>query len=193
MAAPVYFVASPGSPIGSRTPNRTNQLCWDTANNVMYRSTGLTSSDWVLQGASGITALNTYTPTFSWSGGGTGVTYARQDGNYVTLGGVLTWFTCDIDITLSSVGSASNTGNAQFSLPANSVSTNGEIAFAQVRVVTDAGMDWISSDHIYANIDPNKSFFTLRTQADGVGGIITDSRLVNGQYRFIVNGMYASV
>ncbi len=196
MAEVTYSINYAGDPNGNRTPNRVNQICFDTTNDEIYRASGLTDTDWVLQsdaGSSTIGALTTYTPTFSWSDGGTGVSYDRQEGTRVYLGDTLAWFSCDIDFTLSSIGSSSNTGNAQFSLPKNSANTNNEITFAQVRLITDAGMDWGGSDHLYANIDPNKSFFTLRTQADGVANIINNGKLVNGRYRLIASGMYACV
>ncbi len=72
-----------GSPVGTTTPDFVGQLFYDTSANAYYRSTGLTSADWVL-------ISSTPTPTVVWAPATEGATWddaggAGQTGNYATF------------------------------------------------------------------------------------------------------------
>jgi hypothetical protein len=129
-----------------------------------------------------------YTPTLSFGGGNTGITYSIQSGRYKVLGGGL----CVVEVQLNLSSKGSSTGTAKLEGLPFTINTGRAVSGMGNCVTLNSGMSSLSTGALM--ISPNGGATTatfIQQTATGTSGItdsnFTDSSIIQTQFMFAVN------
>jgi hypothetical protein len=136
---------------------------------------GATVLDWYLEG--------TFTPTVTFGGASTGVTYIDQSGKYTRVGNILTF---QLSVQISSKGSA--TGDfALGGLPYAASSSNANC----ISSVVGTGFTGFTNSFVYGRILPSAQVVTmLRMTNDGASTFTLSNTAATNTMTLALSGSY---